>query len=95
MWQGQTTSTTPLTIWRFRKICRLFEREFLFYCYLSSTSLSLFPSKGSNADPYKFEIPEFDESEFNFGPEDHKKLVKKVGIHDEPKQTSNTKSTRK
>lgn len=51
-------------------------------------------AEGSNTDPYKFEIPEFDESEFNFGPDDHKKLVKKVGLHDEPKQTSNTKTTR-
>ena len=52
----------------------IFSIEFNFKFSLS------FYKKESNADPYHFEIPKFDESEFNFGPEDHEKLAKQSGL---------------
>ena len=47
----------------------------------------------SNTDPYKFEVPTFDDINFDFGPDNHKELVESSGLYKKPKE-STKKETR-
>ena len=49
---------------------------------------SLQISEESNADPYKFDIPAFEALDFDFGPENHEKLVQQSGIRKQPKESA-------